>query len=66
MRRITDASEERRISGSVNSDRALKSSSEYSRTQMPLETRPQRPARWRAAACEIFSICYCSTLARAL
>ena len=44
-RRITPASEERRISGSVNSGRALKSSSSYKRMQMPGPTRPQRPLR---------------------
>ncbi len=57
MRRMTAASDERRISGSVYAGRAAKSSSLYRRTQMPAATRPQRPARWLAAACEIFSIC---------
>jgi len=46
----------RRTSGSVNSGRALKSSSEYSRTQIPSATRPQRPLRWSADAREIGSI----------
>ena len=46
MRRITAASEERRISGSVNAGRFAKSSSAYRRMQMPSATRPQRPARW--------------------
>ena len=55
MRRITAASELRRISGSVYGGRAAKSSSPYSRTQTPSATRPQRPARCVAAACEIFS-----------
>ena len=64
MRRITEASDERRISGSVNSARALKSSSPYNRTQMPFMTRPQRPARWFADAREIFSTCSSSTLLR--
>ena len=66
MRKITDARELRRISGSVNSGRLLKSCSSYKRTQIPLETRPQRPARCLAAAWLIFSICNCSTLARLL
>jgi len=56
MRRITDARELRWISGSVNRGRAVKSSSAYRRMHMPSATRPQRPARWFAAACEIFSI----------
>ena len=30
----------------------------------PAATRPQRPERWRAAACEIRSTCSCSTLLR--
>ena len=45
MRKMTEASDERRISGSVNFGRAAKSFSSYSRMQMPLATRPQRPAR---------------------
>jgi hypothetical protein len=31
---------------------ALKSSSAYSRTATPAATRPQRPERWRADACD--------------
>ena len=46
----------RRISGSVNSGRRVKSSSEYSRMAMPSLVRPQRPERWLADACEIASI----------
>ena len=64
MRRITAASEVRRISGSVNAGRAAKSSSSYRRMQMPSCTRPQRPARWFAAACAIGSICSCVVLLR--
>jgi hypothetical protein len=45
---------------------AVKSFSSYSRMQMPLATRPQRPARWLAAAWLIGSICNCSTLLRKL
>ena len=41
-----------------------KSSSPYRRTQMPSATRPQRPARWLADACEIFSICSSVVLLR--
>jgi len=54
--RITEARLVRRISGSVNAGRASKSSSAYSRMQTPGATRPQRPARWFADACEIASI----------
>ena len=54
MRRMTAARLLRTISGSVNSVRLLKSSSENSRIHTPAETRPQRPERWRAAAWEIF------------
>lgn len=43
--RITEARFVRRISASVNSGRASKSSSEYSRMQMPSDVRPQRPLR---------------------
>ena len=46
------------------SGRAAKSSSPYRRTQMPSCTRPQRPARWFAAACETFSICSSVVLLR--
>ncbi len=53
---MTEARFVRRISGSVNSGRAAKSSSPYRRMQMPGATRPQRPARWFADACEIGSI----------
>ena len=48
--RITLASEVRRISGSVNSGRASKSDSEYSRIATPSATRPQRPDRCCADA----------------
>ena len=54
--RITDARLVRRISGSVNSGRAAKSSSSYSRIATPGATRPQRPERWLAEACEMGSI----------
>ena len=48
--RITLASDVRRISGSVNSGRATKSSSLNSRIAMPASTRPQRPDRCCAEA----------------
>ncbi|MNY47057.1 hypothetical protein D3C86_1822940 [compost metagenome] len=64
MRKITAASDERRISGSVKRARAMKSDSSYRRMQTPSATRPHRPARWLAAACETGSICNCSTLLR--
>jgi hypothetical protein len=63
---MTDARFVRRISGSVNSGRASKSSSEYRRMQVPGATRPQRPARWAAEACEIGSIGSRCTLVRRL
>ena len=56
MRRMTPASDERRISGSVKRGRPAKSCWSYRRMQMPFATRPQRPARWFADACAIFSI----------
>ena len=62
--RMTDARLVRRISGSVNSGRFSKSSSEYSRMQMPSLVRPQRPLRWLALACETGSIGRCWTLVR--
>ena len=62
--RITEARLVRRISGSVNSGRAAKSSSAYSRTQTPSATRPHRPARWLAEAWEIGSIGRRCTLVR--
>jgi hypothetical protein len=40
----------------VNRGRDAKSSSEYSRIAMPSATRPHRPDRWLADACEIGSI----------
>jgi hypothetical protein len=40
---MTEARLVRRISGSVNSGRALKSSSLYSLMQMPSDVRPHRP-----------------------
>ena len=63
--RITDARLVRRISGSVNSGRPRKSSSSYSRIATPGATRPQRPDRWFADACEIGSIGSRWTLVRA-
>ncbi len=56
MRRMTEASEVRRTSGSVKSGRLSKSSSAYSRTQVPGPRRPQRPDRWRALAFETGSM----------
>ena len=64
MRKITPASDERRISGSVKRGRDSKSFSSYSRMQMPSATRPHRPARWLAAAWLIGSTSNCSTLLR--
>ncbi|CAB4636656.1 unannotated protein [freshwater metagenome] len=46
----------RRISGSVNSDLASNSSSEYKRITTPGLVLPARPARWLALAFEIASI----------
>ena len=57
MRSITSASEVRRISGVVNAGRALKSISLYKRMAIPALTRPQRPERCCADACEMGSIC---------
>ena len=54
--RMTDARLVRSISGSVNAGRAAKSSSLYSRMQVPGATRPQRPARWLADAWDTRSI----------
>ena len=62
--RITEARLVRRISGSVNSGRPAKSSSLYSRMQMPSEVRPQRPVRWLADACDTGSIGSRCTLER--
>jgi hypothetical protein len=64
--RITDARLVRWISGSVKRGRASKSSSPNSRTQMPEATRPQRPLRWSADACEIGSIGSRCTFSRGL
>ncbi len=64
--RMTLARLVRWISGSVNSGRASKSSSEYSLMQMPSATRPQRPLRWLALACEIASMGSRCTLVRRL
>src|SRR5690606_40421350 len=64
--KMTEARFVRWISGSVNSGRARKSSSEYNRMQMPSDTRPQRPLRWFAEACEIGSIGNRCTLVRKL
>ena len=62
--RITEASEVRRISGSVYSGRDSKSAFEYSRIQIPSATRPLRPARWFALAWLIGSIGSRCTLVR--
>ncbi len=64
--RMTDARLVRRISGSVNSGRAAKSSASYSRMHVPGATRPQRPARWLADACDTGSIGRRWTLSRLL
>ena len=64
MRRMTAASDERRISGSVKRGRLAKSFSSYRRMHTPSLTRPQRPARWLAAAWLTGSISNCSTLLR--
>ena len=64
IRKITAASEERRISGSVKAGLALKSASSYRRMHTPSATRPQRPARCRAAAWLMGSISNCSTFCR--
>ena len=63
--RITAARFVRRISGGVYGSRLLKSASEYSRMQSPGPTRPHRPARWLAEACETGSIGSRCTLLRA-
>ncbi len=62
--RITAARFVRRISGSVNSGRRAKSSSEYRRIAMPSLVRPERPERWFADACEIASMGRRCTLER--
>ncbi len=62
--RITEARFVRRISGSVNSPRLSKSSSLYSRMQMPSLVRPQRPLRWFALACDTDSMGRCCTFVR--
>ena len=54
--KITDARLVRRISGSVNSGRSAWSPSSHKRIQTPGATRPHRPARCAADACEISSI----------
>ncbi len=64
--RMTAARFVRRISGSVNSGRFWKSSSEYRRIAMPSLVRPDRPERWLALACEMASIGRRCTLARTL
>ena len=61
----TEARLVRRISGSVYGGRPAKSSSSYSRMQTPGATRPHRPARWLAEACEIGSIGSRCTFVRA-
>ena len=62
----TEASEVRRISGSVNSGRLSKSSSPYRRIAMPALVRPARPERWFADACDTASIGSCCTFERLL
>ena len=64
--RITAARLVRRISGSVKRGRSSKFSSLNSRIAMPSATRPQRPLRWSADACEIGSIGSRCTFRRAL
>ena len=64
--RITAARLVRRISGSVKRGRSSKSSSAYRRMQTPSATRPQRPLRWSADACETGSIGSRWTFSRAL
>ena len=62
--KITEASPVRWISGSVNSGRELRSSSEYRRMQTPGPSLPHLPARWSADAREIGSIGRRCTLVR--
>ncbi len=64
--RMTAARLVRRISGSVNSLRPAKSSSEYSRIAIPSLVRPARPERWLALAWLIASIGSRCTFARVL
>ncbi len=64
MSSTTEAREVRRISGSVNSGRPSKSSSENRRIAMPGAVRPERPERWFALAWEIGSIGRRCTLVR--
>ena len=64
--RMTDARLVRRISGSVNAGRSVKSVSEYRRMATPGATRPHRPERWLDEACEIASIGRRCTLDRRL
>ena len=52
----TDAREVRRISGSVNSGPPVEVLLEYRRIAMPSATRPDRPLRWLAEACDTGSI----------
>ena len=66
IRKMTPASELRKISGSVNLSRPSKSCLSYNRMQMPLATRPQRPARWLAELWLMGSTSNCSTLLRKL
>ena len=66
IRKITPASELRKISGSVKRGLPAKSFSSYSRMQMPSATRPHRPDRWLAAAWLMGSTSNCSTLLRKL
>ena len=60
----TEARLVRRISGSVNSGRASKLSSEYRRMATPSAIRPERPERWLAEAWEISSMGRRCTLVR--
>ena len=62
--RMTEARFVRKISASVNSGRPIKSASSYKRIQIPAETRPHRPLRWLALACEMASIGKRCTLER--
>ena len=64
MRRMTPARDERSSSGVVYLGRLRKSCSSYRRMQTPAATRPQRPARWLAAAWATFSTLSCSILLR--
>jgi hypothetical protein len=66
MRRITPASDERRISGSVKRGGPRSPSGRTAGCRCRSATRPQRPARWLAAAWLHGSTSSCSTLLRKL